>query len=195
MNGSFWDFLQDLWKRFLVEVLILSASALVASVHWYFRGRLNDKEAQLRRLKRDTERRDEELDSRDRDLNVLQKHCEELESQLPKTALQKADSELLDNNDGPAHRAILDWFEKEGDTVSLLLFRRAEWVTAQQNGAPCRLIEPVQHPQQRALSRAARPDHGKHFASFQSEVHISKQSPRFGKRKSTAQLRTCKLKG
>ena len=66
-------------------------------------------------------RRFEQLDAEDAanedTRKKLQTHCDELEAQQPQAVLQKAEADLADNDDGSAHRTIVEWFEKQGSTA------------------------------------------------------------------------------
>jgi len=124
------DFLNDLFKRYLVEVVL----GITVGLWWAFRERLKDKAATIRRLKEDIERREIELGKMRRDLTAAKSRCDDLEQHVPQAALGLVEKELADNDDGPAHRAVVEWFEADGETVSKLLLRRAEWTAARAAG-------------------------------------------------------------
>ncbi|MGO9540975.1 MAG: tetratricopeptide repeat protein [Terriglobales bacterium] len=134
MNDWLSKLLLDLGERYVVELVVIATTALFSLVYWLFRGRLKSKEAQIRRLKEDLERRELELGTMEREMKSWQQRCECAERQLPRLTLQKVEDELHENNDGPANRAAVDWFEQEGHAISMLLFHRAQWVIARAAG-------------------------------------------------------------
>jgi hypothetical protein len=103
MDGAMLDFLEDLLKTYLVEVLLV----ITLGIWWTFRGRLKHKDATIRRLQGDIDRRENELGQMQRRLESVGKHCEDLEARSPQRTLEIVERELLDNNHDPAHRAIV----------------------------------------------------------------------------------------
>ncbi len=138
MNASHSTLLHAIWdssdRAAALITIFLFLTTLFGWVRWYIHGRLKSTEDQIRRLKRDIDVREKELDEKVLELQDSRKRCAQIENRLPEAALGRAENELREGNYAPANRAVLEWVRSEGSTVSMLIFRRAEWITAHSAG-------------------------------------------------------------
>jgi tetratricopeptide (TPR) repeat protein len=108
--------------------------AVSFSMRRYLRWRDENKDTKILQLEKDVVSRNETIYTLGTTVKQLEARCAEAENQLPQMALDKSDADWRENNDLPANRTIVTWFENQGPIVSELLLRRAQWAVAHAAG-------------------------------------------------------------
>lgn len=127
---AIWDAFNDAGPLANAIQIIGFFAACAGVGRWYVHRRLKDKDGQILLLKEDVASRDKKLDESWSKRKDLERICTELESQLPRTALTRAEREIEEGNQVRANRVLLNWLEREGESISELLLHRAKWAAA-----------------------------------------------------------------
>jgi chromosome segregation ATPase len=91
---------------------------------------LTDKDEKIKELNTGIATRDAKFARIKSELEDALIHSKELQSRLPEAALELAEKEWSDRNDERMNRALAAWRQQEGEAISQVMFKRAEWAAA-----------------------------------------------------------------
>jgi hypothetical protein len=136
MLQEFWAWLTSSAGEGVGVLLHICGTALAVggATYGWFRRRLRHSGAVIARLQEDLARRTEQLDRSSQKEKQLEASCAEATGRLAETALAGAQKWWRDDNYNRGNRVLAEWLEREGEPISKLLVRRAEWAGAHAAG-------------------------------------------------------------